>query len=934
MIRFLAPELLLLAAPLAALVALWGRRSRGGLDPRRAQVTLGLRLLVVLGLVLALAEPEWRSGAGGMRVAVVVDRSRSVPQDRRALADQVLAAVQAARPVDGRGVVVACAADAVTEAALGPGAGPVTWRSVLDPQATDLQAGIEAALRGLGEEGRARIVLLSDGLENRGQALEAALRARREGVPVDVVPLEWTLAADLRVEKVALPAQVRPGEPFLARVIVQALQPAQARVRLQARGAILAEREVTLVAGANLVELEARLSEPGLADLEAVVAALDPAADQRPQNDRAFGFTLVPGERRVVHLTAEPGDAAHATLHAALEGEGLRVVGLTPAEAPLAPGGWEGVDAVLLHDVPREAFSSGQVEALCAAVADQGVGLLALGGPEAFAAGGWAGTPLEDALPVRLLPSDPSVMPDTGLVIVIDRSGSMSGEKIELARAAAVAAAELLTGQDQVGVVAFSSEAEWAARMGPGGRGAIGALRGLDAGGGTFMEPALRLAHEGLRGSAAAVKHVIVLSDGQSEGDPGELIRACLRMGQAGITVTTVSVGADSDRALLRRMAAVGGGKHLPVDRPRDLPRVFTREVQRVARGLIAWESFQPQVHTLAPYLRGCEAPPALRARVRLAEPKPRATVALTAPDGEPVLADWQLGLGRAAAFASDPRPGWAGDWTGWDGQGKLWAQLVRWVARDLEERAATLTVTRRGGRARVALDALDATGQPVRGRVYALTVRDPQGDAQEVPLRPVGDGRWEGEFAADQAGVYAVAARSSDGARARPEGVTGLAVPVAEELRPTAWDALALRTLAESSGGAWVRPFDLIDGRWDAWDPRGLVPRGGSQPLWPALLALAAGAFLLDVAARRVAIDARQLFARGPVSSGNGLAEGRAPAPAPSPAPASAPPPGDEPPGSPPPGDVPPGAGDAPGQDLASRLRQAKERARRRLDG
>lgn len=865
MLRFLDPTLLLALPALLGLVVLGGRRARTGLGPLRTRLALGLRALVVVCLGLALAEPLWHGFPGDVRVAFVVDRSRSVPQDRLATADQVVLAAQGHMGRAAAGVVVAAGREAAVEATFDAHR-PLTlaWASAIDRDGTDLEAGIEAALRAIGE-GRGRIVVLSDGLETRGEALRAAMRARGAGVPVEAVHLEWALAADLRVEKIGVPAQARPGEPFEARVIVDATHAAPAAVTLLRDGALIERREVELVAGPNAIPFQLALPAAGLARLEARVEPLRPGDDERPHDDRAFAFVVAPGERRVVHLVAEPADPIHLPFREGLESEGIRVVAQGASEAPIDVAGWEGVDAVILHDLPRTAFSEAQIAAMAAAVSDLGVGLIAIGGSDAYAAGDWVGTPIEEALPVRLLPEDPTVMPETALVLVVDRSGSMAGEKLEMAKRAALLSARQLGPQDQIGIVAFSSEAEWVVKLGLARTRALGPLEQLGDGGGTVILPGLQMARSALRGCSSAVRHVILLTDGRSEGEQGDLITECRRLWEEKATVSTVAVGHDADIPLLRRMAAHGGGKALTVDDPKQLPQVFLHEVQRIARALLEHQTFVPEVRDAA-YLEGVGEVPALNGRVRLAAAKPRAGVALTAPDGEPVLAHWQFGLGRSVAFASDVRAPWGAEWVRWEDNRKLWAQLVRWVARDLEGEGVTASVHRQGDEGLVVVEALDAEGEPISDRAFSARVRGPGGGTIEVALRPAGAGRFEGAFPAGEPGVHTVSVRSSQGdRRERVEAVTGLVTPLSEEMTAARSDPGRLAELARAGGGGRHRPDDLLDGRFDPWDTTGLAPRAGALPLAPILLALACGLFLLDVAVRRIAIDVAALFARGP---------------------------------------------------------------------
>lgn len=859
-----APELLAALLVLVPALALLARGSIAGLAGPRRALALAVRTLLVAAIVLALADVEWRDLARDVQVVAVLDRSRSIPD---AAARDGLAAVEALRAGAGpgrRARLVVFGGDAAVEATLAPDRPPASRvdppASLIDPWASDLEAGLRRGLDALDPDARGRLLLLSDGRATRGDALRAVAAARSRGVPVDVAPLAYRLETEVMVERLVTPRSVRPREPYEVRVVVEATAPAAATLHLWREGALLESRDVRLAAGANVEAFQVTDEAPGLTRLEATVT-LAAGPDARPQNDAAGGFVHVRGPTRVLYLYEAPDLPATART---LEAAGLRLDVRRPAEAPTGAHGYLDLDGVVLDDCPRAAFSSAQVAALAAAVGDRGVGLVAIGGPDAFGAGEWAGTPLEEALPVLCAPRDPTAVPSTALVLVLDRSGSMEGEKLEQARKAAWLAADALSSRDEVGVVAFDSSADWVVRLGPaGGSGAArrAAIGSLGAGGGTDLGPGLRAAHAALRGARqAAVKHVIVLTDGRSAG--ADHPQQAARMRLDGITVSAVGVGPDADQELLKTLARAGGGKHLPVPRPEELPRVFVRETQRVARALIRNVSFTPSIEPGSAVLQGIDRLPPLEGHV-LVEAKPRAAVAARGPDGAPLLALWQFGLGRTLAFTSDGGARWAGAWMGWEGHRAFWSQAVRWTLRDVDDDPLQVSCVRRGGEALIVVDADAEEELQLVARVRAPGATE----ARVVPLRPRGGGRYEALAPAAEPGVHAVslALVGPDGAE-RPAGASAVVVPWSDELRATSWDEEALRALAAAGGGRLVTPWQLRAGEVDPWSAEGCGPRDAPREAWPALLAAAVALLLLDVAVRRVSLPARRQPAPAPV--------------------------------------------------------------------
>jgi Ca-activated chloride channel family protein len=716
---------------------------------------------------------------------------------------------------------------------------------------------------------RGRVLLLSDGNETGGDALAAIARARQAGVAVDVVPLSFALQDEVLVEKVAAPAEVREGEPFVVRVVIRAGKPTPATVRLLRDGALVEARRVDLAAGSSVEEFALPPGLAGLARLEAVVTPIEEGKaeaghDTWPQNDVAHAFTLVPGSAHVLHVSDAPIEVT-TPLRNALAAAGLRVDAVTPADLPTGSTGLWDVDLVVLDDVPRDAISSAQLDALVDAVTDLGVGLVLVGGPESFGAGGWTGSRLEEVCPVEMEPKGQVVLPSVALGLVIDRSGSMSGEKLELAKRAAVVAAQALSSKDEIGVVTFDTSAAWAVPMrSAADDAAIRALvAAIDEGGGTFMDPGLRMAHAGLKTSKASIKHCIALTDGRTDG--GDPARLALLMAQDRITVSSVAVGGDADVEMLRRVARAGGGKLYTVNDAKDLPRIFVKEAQRIARSLIRNETVKPERRGEGVVLVGLDGFPEVDGWV-LCEAKPRAEVPLVLPDGSPLLAHWQIGLGRVAAFTSDARPRWATRWTAWKGFTAFWAQLLRWARRDVEGSSRLeAKVSRRGDKAIVAVDAIDAQGEPREGLALVARVRAPNtpGPGLEVPLVSRGGGRYEVELDASVAGVHDVRLLEHGPKGLVPAATTAVVVPYAAEFARLSSDDARLAELARAAGGRVLSPKDLVDAKVDPFDPTDLPDRQGRREGWPLLLAAALFLFLLDVAWRRVSIDLRALIGK-----------------------------------------------------------------------
>lgn len=826
------------------------RRARGRPRPLHA-----VRWVVVALLVLGLAGVEVASGRSDLAVVFAVDLSRSVPYEARERALGLMRRVAAAaRPGTRFGVVTFAGSARVAEGLTAKPRFPLPLPAEADR--TDIGAAIRAALTVLPPAGHRRVVLLTDGQDTAGAVAAAVARARLAGVEVGVVPLTGGVDADVAVEGVRVPAAVHPGERYTVEVAVESTAAASGTVRLWADGREVWRRAVPIPAGRSVWRLPHAASGPGVVRYTAEVRA---APDAREENNRGHAAVAVTGPPAVLYVAGEPGP-----LPAWLAAQGLRVRTVPPEALPADAAGLTAYAAVVLDDVPATRLSPPQMRALHDYVAAAGGGLVAVGGPHAFGVGGYAGTDLEAALPVSMDVRHRVALPSLALVLVIDASGSMGSfgpetPKVELAKEAAQATIDLLGEQDLIGVLAFDQEPRWLVRPTRArDRGRILQLVSrLTAGGGTNMAPALREAHRALRGARARIKHVIVLSDGQTE--PGDFERIVGQMRADRITVSSVAIGADADRALMRNLAAWGRGRSYVTRDLYSIPQIFTAEALLATRAYLVEERTRPVAAPDSPLLRGLTPPP-LRGYVATA-PKPAATLHLVTPQEDPLLATWQYGLGRALAFTSDARPRWAVEWVRWPEAARFWSRAVRWAMGTAGE-PAEVAVRADDRHVHVVVDARAPDGTLRTDlQVEARLGGDPATAAAPVAhlLPQTAPGRYEGSLPARGPGLTVVTVAVRRGAQRLGVVRRYVAVPYPPDLRPQPPGAVG--RLVE---GAGVRSLGGVE--------EILAPVPGSpahpRPAWPWLTAAALALFLGEVTWRRLPVVGEWLGRAGALTA------------------------------------------------------------------
>jgi uncharacterized membrane protein len=867
------PGYLAVLAVVPLVVAL-SLRSLAGLGPVRRPLAVGLRCLVIAVMACALAGPEWVRQTDDQTVIFALDQSGSVPaaQQREALAFVEQAAVEMRAGKDRIAVLSFAARPSVDQL---PNqeliAGNVGVSG--DRHQTDIAAALRLGLALFPGDTARRLVMISDGNERRGMAAAEADAFAALGVPIDVVPLRYEHAAEVLIDQLSAPAAANLDEVITLRLVVRSQVDTTARLLLYHNDRLVRLDPATpgvgmpieLEAGANRFTIPVELRAPGVHRFRAVVEPDDPAADSIAVNNEGRAFTIVGEATRVVVIAASPTELRAADWSSAeILANALRQGGvqcdLIPFEdLPSDPGALADASAVILSNVSALDLGTARQELLASYVRDQGGGLLVIGGDYAFSMGGYDRTPLEEVLPVETS-RDKLKLLSLAMVIVIDRSGSMAGEKIAMARQAAIGAAERLSRLDRVGVIAFDSAAEWIVPLQPAENRTWIAQRiaTIGAGGGTDLYPALEQSQQALLGAGTNLRHIIALTDGRSA--PGAFESLAESCGQAGITISTIAVGPDADRPLLARVAQRSGGRLYIADSASPLPQIFARETALVSRAALFEQPFTPRLDRTIDerILRGfapAEIPPLYGHVVTAAKPAARTPLVRPTADGaDPILAYWQVGLGRAVAFTSGLWPKWGPEWAAWPGFSKLWTQAVRYAARPGHPGELQVEASVRGGDAIVSVSAEHLPLRAQSSLVVVGHVTTPDFSRSPLDLRRTAAGRYEAAFPLDAPGTYLVNLPYSYGVGEQSQsGVlsTGVVQSYSSEYRTLGHNEAVLAELARRTGG---RVLDMDDAG-TVYEPRSIRPIQTRRPFWEDLIRLALVLFILDVAVRRMAV-------------------------------------------------------------------------------
>ncbi len=799
-----------------------------------------------------------------------------------------------------------------------------------DPRdGTDTAAAINHALAAQADGDTAlRITLATDGNDTAGDLLAAARAAAAAGVEIDVLPVPYDVGREVMVEGVYAPAEAREGQTIAVRVVLRATSPAAGTVELMRDDALLdldpaPDRTGIAVTRSQWTRTRNDAPPPGdntdadtAAPPTAASSATDyilaltldvPMTDAGPSsftavfepdgidtraarqagrtgdlavNNRAQGFTQVAGKGKFLFVD-QLGGAPGRILPDTLRSRGLELEIIAPDRFPTSLTALQRYDGVIFQNVPADDIRPFQQRQLVRYVKELGGGFVMIGGPDSFGAGGWTGSDIDnELLPVDCEIPSQTILPTGALVLVLDRSGSMASpvgntgaSQMELAAEAAALAVQTLYPQDMIGVVAFDHSAKWVVPLQPNADpGEVQRLlRSVEPDGGTDIYAGLLAAFQSLSDPRAqvqdqAIRHVILLTDGQSEGPFEALVNDMRRQG---ITLSTIGVGDGHEQQRLQQLAYLGDGEYHEIIDPQQLPQVFIKEARNIRKNLIKEATFAPQpVNTGSPITSGITFNEPLRGLV-LTGPRydRRVDMPLLGPEGEPLFAHGPVGLGRVAAFTSDATNRWAVPWLTWDGYVDFWTRTARTIGRPTASRNADLLTTFDGDSLKLTLNtyAEDAAqagpersegpGPPnqtggVRGGVLM-----PDGTIAQVTLEQTGPGRYEATLPATDDGNYIASLYLTDEAGEQSAVFGGASRPPGEELRRFTPNHDLLKQVAQITGGRVLNPTDPTAAPlFERTKPFTTV---SSRPLrWllmPWLLALV----MLDVANRRIAWDA-----------------------------------------------------------------------------
>lgn len=853
---------LLLLIPLTIALALAGPRRP---NKRRFRLGLVLRSFLLLVLIFAIAGFQVHLQTDVLTTIFLLDVSDSIPTQQQAQAENIIRLAIQEMPPNDRSAVIMFGKDALVESLPSEDNALSEFTSIPVTTQTNIADALQLALALFPNEGAKRIILLSDGQENLGYALKQAEFVAANQAELLYHPIQGG-SEDIEVllDRLSLPSSARVGEQLQVTAVINANAETTGTLVITQDGAQIYSEVVNLLPGENEFTVPVTAHDSGFHRFKAEIR---PNVDYRVQNNSVTTFINISGPQKVLIVEGESGEGT--ALVNALSTQDFEVRAIAPSSLGTDLQSLSTYDTIIFVDVPVSTIPTGVMDALQSFVRDLGKGFIMVGGENAFGAGGYLRTPIEEILPVNMDVKSKELTANLALILAIDKSGSMGrchcddpdlnqtytrqevGQpKVDIAKEAVMRSASALGAEDYLGVVAFDESAQWALDTNKlASYTAIeNSIGGITANGQTNMASGVEAAYEALQSIDAKRKHVILLTDGWTHS--GDLTPLVEEMAANGITFSVVAAGGGSAE-YLEALSEAGQGRYYPAADILSVPDIFLKETVQSVGEYIIEEAFYPLPNNPGAAFNGIDAfnLPALFG-YNGTTPKTAARLDLITPKGDPLLATWQFGLGRSAAWTSDMKGQWGEDWVTWDSYAKFAAQLVRWVSPEQSSDLFTASATLEDTQATVNLSIQDDAGQPVNQALANAIIIGPNLDTQEIPLEQTGTGQYQGSFEMLETGTYMIRVGANDEEhQSLGQQTIGLVSPYSPEYRASALDLAKLVQLAEVTGGGELTTPEQAF-------LHNLPSASFAVEIWRPLLMIVALLFPLDVAIRRLIFD------------------------------------------------------------------------------
>lgn len=837
---FERPYLLLLIPLLLGIVIFSGKWLKR-ININKKRLIISLRCLVLTLLLLAISGTSLTWKLNNVTTLFLIDASDSTHSERGNIEEFVREAYKLKGAKDKLGVI-SFGDNAQVETFISNEANFSKIEGKINGNYTNIENALAASLSLFPSNSNKRVVLISDGQENAGSVSRIALTLQEQGIDFKYHKLQKTVGEEALVEKIEVPERLALDEEFNVVVSINSTTIQKAKLTLISERTKVSEQTVQLQKGINKFVFRDKAVTGGFKSYSALI---EPENDLQAKNNEASCFTNIVAKPRILVIEDVKGEADELIKMLKASSADYTLV-----NAKAAPSNIQDMSlykTIITCNVQIDSLNDGFKNSIESYVKDFGGGYIATGGDNSFALGGYSKTPLEKVLPVYMDMRGKKEAPKMSLLLIIDKSGSMSEgvagiSKVDMAKEGAIRSLDSLrVGKDEIGVLSLDGAYSWVVK-----RQIINDPKAIEedigtirADGGTSILPSLEAAYNSLKESDAKIKHIIMLTDGLAERTGYDTLLK--NINKDNITVSTVAVGQDSDKQLLSWIANSCNGRFYVTDAYSNIPSIFTKETFMAARTYLNNREFTPVISADHSVIKGVAEGglPTLLGYVGASQ-KETARMVLRSDEDDPILTLWQYGLGKTVAWNSDISGRWSSNYISWDKNLKLWQNIINFTVENYDNENASLEISQQGTKAiaKVKNKNMDKELDTI------ATVITPSGETFETKLNPVAPGEYSGTFDLKEDGAYMISAKQEKNGELVNAVKQGYAVQYSPEYKLNSSDNIE-KLVAEVGGKLITEPSEVYSGD--------ITYKRGQRDLTPYLISIFLILFMLDIAIRRL---------------------------------------------------------------------------------
>ncbi len=712
--------------------------------------------------------------------------------------------------------------------------------------ATNIEDALKFAITLFPENTSKRIVLITDGKENQGEILNTSTYIQEKGIDLKIYKIEQNQIEDVYIDDIEIPENITIGDEFSIVTNIKSNVKTKAKVSIFSGREKKSENVIDIEKGSNSFLFKDIQNKGGFKPYRVVVS---PDIDEVSSNNEYTAYTNVIAKPEILLIEGKSGDARG--LEEVLKSIDYKYTLVKGIGAPTTLNELLEYKSIILSNVHADDLPKEFLNNIESYVKDYSGSLITTGGENSYALGGYKDSIFEKILPVNSDKQGKNEIPEIALTLVIDKSGSMLGNEgglrlnnLTLAKEAAIKAVDNLRAIDNIGVLAFNDRFSWAVPIQKAGDKVKiqDMINSIVGNGGTSIYSAVNEAYEKQKGNNAKIKHIILLTDGQDGMGTSEYEELIEKIKKDNITLSTVSIGRDSNNELLTWLSEKCNGRNYHSDIYTDIPRIFAKEIFIATGEYLINEKFVPKVASSHEILNGIEEGgvfPELFGYVGTSN-KDRATEILSSNRNEPILSSWQYGLGRCVSFTSDVNGQWSKDLLAFSKAPQFFKNIIDWSIVNYDN-GGNLKITQSGNRAMVEFTSdKNDEKKSVKG-IYSYE----DGTNKEISLQQTLPGKYVAEVPLKDLGFYTFSVTEEKDGDVQGSYNGGFAYQYSPEYKFTQ-SSNALEELVSQTTGSMIKNYkDIYEGK--------IQNNKSKVNMTNFLLTLAMIIFLFDIAYRRL---------------------------------------------------------------------------------